>query len=858
MADVQSIPFKQADPNGHYRSKQLPNDQGDFLQMLGLPSYAGDVVGPGGATAGQAVIFSDATGKRIDAATQTGLAKLANGLLSAVPAPVGTVVGTTDVQTLTNKTLTNPTITGLTGLTKNDVGLGNVDNTSDANKPVSGPQQTALNLKEDKANKGVALGYPTLDASGKVPAAQLPSTGASVYQGTWNAATNSPTIPAASAGNNGWYYNVSVAGTTNINGISSWAVGDQIISNGTVWQKIPSVQAVNSVNGYTGVVVLTKSDVGLGNVDNTSDANKPVSSATTTQLNLKEDKANKGAVNGYAGLDATGKVPVAQVPANLVTSVAGKQGVVTLVSADVGLGNVDNTSDATKNAAAVTLTNKTINGANNTLTVRLANDVTGNLPITNLNSGTGANSGSFWRGDGQWAPPAGGGDVVGPAGGVVDGEVVSYSGTTGKVLKASGGRLAANLVAGPASSVATNLATYTDTTGKLIGQLGKSALTTDFLDGTNAYRDLVTAVKPTLWSVRTRSYNAMGNANFEVDQVRVGGVFANTPNAAFICDRWMWGKVGTMQVSTQQIDAPANTTITGSNMQVTNKVLRITLTTAQASLAAGEYLLFNQNVEGPSVRELINDVTSLSLLVRSSVANLKFTVAINDSNGSTVTRSITYLCTLGAANTFTYVTLPNIPVMPSAGQWLKAPGSVGSQVIVCLGAGTTFQSPGAGAWQSANYFGLSTQDNFASKATSSTFDMAFVQLEPGSECTGPIDVAFRDNLFDCQRYMAKSYNYAAAIGSVAPNGSINWLTQASAQPTAWAPYPRPLATSPTPTIYSPVTGAGNAVRDLNSAVDRTVTSIGGQGENGFGTMALSAYPAALWYTGFHYHAQTVF
>jgi hypothetical protein len=436
MPDVNSIPFRQADPNGHYRSKQLPNDQGDFLSMLGLPAFAGDVVGPAGSTAGQAVVFSDATGKRIDGATQTGLAKLANGVLSSVAAPSGAVVGTTDVQNLTNKTLTNPTIIGLTGLTKADVGLANVDNTSDVAKPVSTAQQTALNLKEDKANKGVANGYASLDASIKVPIAQIPDAlvGASQYQGTWNAATNTPTIPTAALGNKGWYYSVSVAGSTLINGISSWAVGDEIISNGTVWQKIPNVNAVNSVNGQTGVVVLTKSDVGLGNVDNTADTAKPVSTAQQTALNLKEDKSAKGAVNGYASLDASGKVPAAQVPANLVTSVAGKQGVVTLVSADVGLGNVDNTSDATKNAAAVTLTNKTINGASNTLTVRLANDVTGNLPVTNLNSGTGANSGSFWRGDGQWAPPAGGGDVVGPTASV-DGELPLYSGTTGKVIK---------------------------------------------------------------------------------------------------------------------------------------------------------------------------------------------------------------------------------------------------------------------------------------------------------------------------------------------------------------------------------------------------------------------------------------
>lgn len=89
--------------------------------------------------------------------------------------------------------------------------------------------------------------------------------GALNYQGTWNASANSPAL-ASGVGTKGDYYVVSVAGSTNLDGITDWQIGDWAVFNGLVWQKIDNTDGVVSVNGQTGVVVLTSfSNVTLNN-----------------------------------------------------------------------------------------------------------------------------------------------------------------------------------------------------------------------------------------------------------------------------------------------------------------------------------------------------------------------------------------------------------------------------------------------------------------------------------------------------------------------------------------------------------------------------------------------------------------
>lgn len=71
--------------------------------------------------------------------------------------------------------------------------------------------------------------------------------GALNYKGTWNANTNSPAL-ASGVGTKGDYYVVSVAGTTTLDGISNWGIGDWAVFNGSVWQRVEGGADLNGVN----------------------------------------------------------------------------------------------------------------------------------------------------------------------------------------------------------------------------------------------------------------------------------------------------------------------------------------------------------------------------------------------------------------------------------------------------------------------------------------------------------------------------------------------------------------------------------------------------------------------------------
>lgn len=206
---------------------------------------------------------------------------------------------------------------------------------------------------------GVANGAAGLDATGKVPSSQIPASvlGQMQVMGPWDASKGTAPSTTPATGN---YWLVTTAGTTSLNGIADWKVGDWAVYDATLgWYKCDNTDAVVSVAGLTGAVATAalKTALALDHVDNTADADKPVSTAQAQALAAKLDKtataqaalklatartiALGGLLGGSVSFDGSGNVTIQATMADAALAIAKVGGLqnalnAKLASSDVG------------------------------------------------------------------------------------------------------------------------------------------------------------------------------------------------------------------------------------------------------------------------------------------------------------------------------------------------------------------------------------------------------------------------------------------------------------------------------------------------------------------------------------------
>ena len=287
------------------------------------------------------------------------------------------------------------------------------------------------------------------------------------------------------------------------------------------------------------------------------------------------------------------------------------------------------------------------------------------------------------------------------------------------------------------------------------------------------------------WS--TPTINVMKNRiiNGAMNIVQRGTSFTGVTNgSAFAADRFGYGFLGNcVGTVSQDSSVPSNNQFLYS--------AKMAVTTATGALAAGNYVVFQQTIEGFNVRDLIGQPFTLSFWIKSSVTGTYCIGFRNAGVGTTADRSYVVEYTINAANTWEYKTITVSGGLITAGNWDWING-IGLVVTWVLAVGSNYITT-ANAWQTGNYVATTNQVN-AAATVGNIVQITGVQLERGASATAfeYRNIGLESTL--CQRYYEYTANTDDAVfwSGNTTSGNVYYQTQH---------FMTPKRTNPTITLY---------------------------------------------------------
>jgi len=298
--------------------------------------------------------------------------------------------------------------------------------------------------------------------------------------------------------------------------------------------------------------------------------------------------------------------------------------------------------------------------------------------------------------------------------------------------------------------------------------------------------------------------NRIIGGNFSTNPWQRGTSFTGVTNA-YTADRFrpVLSTAGVIDVD-KTADAP---TVSEAGI-FTQHCLDVDVTTADASVAAGDYALLHQPIEGYNSLDLGFGQSGTRYLTLSFWHKHTKTgtqsVAITNSDNS---RSYVAEYTQTTTNTWEKAEI-TIPV-DTSGTWIYDNG-IGLKVWFCMMVGSTYGGT-AGSWSGSTFFGSSNQVNNLD-STSNNFKIALVQLEAGDKATRFETRSVGQELELCQRYFEKSFSQGTApaqnVGNAKGAIGISGVSTNAFVLMGYATFAREKRSEPTVTTFNPFSAGG--------------------------------------------------